>query len=176
MTVLVTLTGGAGAGKTTLGAEVGAPVLHGDDYYFASAAHGGVWAFDEDGSGPWLDVGNPASVDFARLNGDVAAALTDNDVVVVEGLFARMVEPGVECRRLDVFVDLAADLRLARKIERKCVRGGFPLEVLLRNYLTRRAQHDEFVEPLRQTCALVVDGCAPLDVNAKAVREATPAP
>ncbi|GIG65347.1 hypothetical protein [Phytomonospora endophytica] len=171
--MLITLTGGAGSGKTTLAAALTATVLHGDDYYFGSPAEGGIWSHDPDGSGPWIDVGDPASVDFARLNEDTAAALGTGRVVVVEGMFARMV--AVECRRLDVFVDLAADLRLARKIERKCVRGGFPLEVLLRNYPRRRAQHEQHVEPLRAACGLVVDGGASVEVTAKSVRDAASA-
>lgn len=65
-------------------------------------------------------------------------------------------------------VDVAAGLRLARKIRRKCVEGGFPLGVLLRNYLTRRReQHETFVEPLRGKCGLVVDGAAPVEAAAE---------
>lgn len=171
--MLVTLTGGAGAGKTTLAAALAAivgpeqvRVLHGDDYYFAEPGQGGVWASDEAGA-PRLDVGDPGSVDGARLAGDVDAALARARVVVVEGLFARRVAPQRPCRRFDVFVDLAADLRLVRKIDRKCVAGGFPLEVLLRNYvLHRRAAHERHVEPLRRGCDLVVDGARAPEVLA----------
>ncbi|MFI9362072.1 uridine kinase [Kitasatospora sp. NPDC053057] len=163
--MLVTLTGGAGAGKTTLAAALAAAagpgrvrVLHGDDYYYAEPGHGGVWAPDEAGV-PRLDVGDPRSVDGRRLADDVDAALGEFRVVVVDGLFARSVAPRRPCGRFDVFVDLPADLRLARKIERKCVAGGFPLAVLLRNYVGhRRAAHERHVEPLRAQCDLVVDG------------------
>lgn len=164
--MLVTLTGGAGAGKTTLAAALAAAagpggrvrVLHGDDYYYAEPGRGGVWAPDEAGV-PRLDVGDPRSVDAGRLADDIDAALGEARVVVVDGLFARTVAPRRPCARLDVFVDLPADLRLARKIERKCVVGGFPLAVLLRNYVGhRRAAHERHVEPLRARCDLVVDG------------------
>jgi uridine kinase len=65
----------------------------------------------------------------------------------------------LSCMRFDVFVDLPADLRLARKIQRKCVRDGFPVEVLLRNYLNhRRDAHERHVEPVRHQCDTVVDG------------------
>ncbi|BAJ27734.1 MULTISPECIES: hypothetical protein [Kitasatospora] len=166
--MLLTLTGGAGAGKTTLAAAlaVSAPagpvaVLHGDDYYHVEPGPGrGVWAPDENGV-PRLDVGHPDSVDAARLDADLAAALRRAELVIVEGLFARLAGAGRD-RRLDVFVDLPADLRLVRKIDRKCVRGGFPLEVLLRNYLAhRRDAHERYVEPLRAGCALTVDGGRP---------------
>ncbi|MFJ9691538.1 uridine kinase [Kitasatospora sp. NPDC101183] len=162
--MLLTLTGGAGAGKTTLaGALVAsagegpASVLHGDDYYFTTPGRG-IWARDEAGIAR-LDVGDPRSVDMERLDADTDAALAVAPVVIVDGLFARRVAPQRPCLRLDVFVDLAADLRLARKIERKCVRGGFPLEVLLRNYVDlRRAAHERHIEPLRDECDVVVDG------------------
>ncbi|MFI6686636.1 uridine kinase [Streptomyces sp. NPDC050485] len=162
--MLVTLTGGAGAGKTTLAATLAATafqapvrVLHGDDYYFDTPIRG-VWAPDEAGI-PRLDVGDPRSIDLGRLNHDTKTALATASVVIVDGLFARRVAPQISCRRFDVFVDLPADLRLARKIQRKCLRDGFPLDVLLRNYLqSRRAAHEEHVEPVRNECDLVVDG------------------
>ncbi|MFF0744597.1 hypothetical protein ACFYVL_29780 [Streptomyces sp. NPDC004111] len=133
------------------------PVLHGDDYYFQDRDHG-VWTPDEAGV-PRLDVGDPRSVDLARLGRDAEAALGRAGAVVVEGLFARQVAVPASVPRFDVFVDLAADLRLARKIRRKCLRDGFPLDVLLRNYLLyRRDAHDKHVEPVRHDCDLVVSG------------------
>jgi uridine kinase len=173
--MLVTLTGGAGAGKTTLATalaastpEAPARVLHGDDYYFQTPDQG-VWAPDESGV-LRLDVGVPQSVDFARLAHDTDAALADAPVVIVDGLFARSVTPRTASARFDIFVDLPADLRLARKIQRKCLRDGFPLEVLLRNYLDhRRAAHEQHVEPLRGGCDLVVEGDRPADELAQQV-------
>ncbi|MFE2225093.1 hypothetical protein [Streptomyces kronopolitis] len=49
-------------------------------------------------------------------------ALATASVVIVGGLFARRVAPQVSYGRFDVFVDVPADLRPARKIQRKCVR------------------------------------------------------
>jgi uridine kinase len=178
--VLLTLTGGAGAGKTTIAdAFAGAVVLHGDDYYVTERDRG-VWIPDRTGT-PRLDVGDPRSIDSGRLTADAEAALRTHGLVIVEGLFAAGIGPAVPHRRCDVFVDLAADLRLARKIHRKCVLGGFPLEVLLTNYLDhRRAAHDRHVEPVRSACDLVVDGARPADevvVEIRALFEcAAPAP
>ena len=57
--MLLTLTSGAGAGKTTLAAALAktaprAPVrvLHGDDYYFSTPGRG-VWEPDEAGRHAW---------------------------------------------------------------------------------------------------------------------------
>jgi uridine kinase len=159
--VLLTLTGGSGAGKTTIAeAFDDAVVLHGDDYYVTGRDRG-VWIRDRTGT-PRLDVGDPRSIDSGQITADTEAALRTHDLVIVEGLFAAGIRPAVPHRRVDVFVDLAADLRLARKIHRKCVLGDFPPAVLLANYLDhRRAAHERHVEPVRGHCDLVVDGGRP---------------
>ncbi|MBC9715785.1 hypothetical protein H9Y04_24900 [Streptomyces sp. TRM66268-LWL] len=184
--MLVTLTGGAGAGKTTLAAALAASaprtsvhVLHGDDYYFPTPEHG-IWAPDDSGI-PRLDVGDPRSLDFARLSRDADAALVRSAVVIVDGLFARLLDLGTPCARFDVFVDLPADLRLVRKIQRKCLQGNFPLDVLLANYLNhRRSAHEQHIEPLRDTCDLTVDAHRSADSLARqiwtAVTAAHPSP
>ena len=175
--VLVTVTGGAGAGKTTLAdalvsgsGDVG--VVHLDDYYHFADPDRGVWVADENGV-PRLDVGDPRSIDFGRADRAVSAALTTSAVVVVEGLFAVDARPAQPCTRVDIFLDLAADLRLARKIYRKCVRGDFPVEILLANYLNhRRDAHDRHVEPARDRCDLVLDGRLSADNLAAQIRQA----
>ncbi|GAB2925634.1 hypothetical protein GCM10022245_67520 [Streptomyces mayteni] len=157
------MSGGAGAGKTTLalalaghaGGAGPVRVVHGDDYYVDERGRGS-WLPDENGV-PRLDVGDPRSMDFARLDADVAAALAAAPrpvAVIVEGMFAfRCRRPATtdprlpRLPRLDVFVDLAADLRLARKIHRQCVRGDFPVAVLLANYLNLR--RDAFLRQRR---------------------------
>ncbi|MET9359557.1 hypothetical protein ABZX93_01400 [Streptomyces sp. NPDC006632] len=176
--MLLTLTGGAGAGKTTLAAALLAEapegpvrVLHGDDYYVRTPERG-VWTRDAMGV-PRLDVGDPRSMDMDRLSRDTGTALGDATHVVVDGMFAHHVAPRTRHARFDVFVDLPADLRLARKIARKCLREGFPLDVLLRNYLDhRRDAHARHVEPLRHSCDLTVDATLAPTVLARAVWEA----
>ncbi|WP_377273477.1 uridine kinase [Peterkaempfera sp. SMS 1(5)a] len=179
--MLLTLTGGAGAGKTTLAHALAssAPrgptsVLHGDDYYVTGPGRG-VWTRDEAGV-PRLDVGDPRSVDIERLNADTDTALALAPVVIVDGLFARRVAPQWPGFRLDIYVDLPADLRLARKIERKCIRDGFPLDVLLRNYVThRRDAHELHIEPLRDDCDVITDGTLNPDVLAERIWSAVAA-
>jgi uridine kinase len=146
------------AGHGTGGDRAHAPVrvLHGDDYYFCTPDRG-IWAPDEAGT-PRLDVGDPRSMDTARLGRDADAALATAPYVIVDGMFAHHIAPGTPHARFDVFVDLPADLRLARKIRRTCLSEGFPLDVLLRNYVEyRRDAHARHVEPVRHVCDLVVD-------------------
>ncbi|MEU9101354.1 hypothetical protein [Streptomyces sp. NPDC048361] len=176
--MLVTLSGGAGAGKTTLAAALAADapdgpvrVLHGDDYYVRTPERG-VWTHDGTGT-PRLDVGDPRSMDGERLSRDTDTALAAAAHVIVDGMFAHHTAPRTQTARFDVFVDLPADLRLARKIARKCLRDGFPLEVLLRNYLDhRRDAHARHVEPLRHSCDLIVDATLAPDVLARTVWQA----
>ncbi|MFH8596751.1 uridine kinase [Streptomyces rimosus] len=173
--MLLTLTGGSGAGKTTLAAALAATapgdsvrVLHADDYYFRTP-DSGVWFLDENGV-PHLDFGDPRSLDLAGLALDTEAALASHAVAIVDGLFACRVVPQVACARFHVFVDLPADLRLVRKIQRKCLRDGFPLDVLLHNYLRhRRDAHDRHVEPARHDCDLELDGTLPAETLARQV-------
>jgi uridine kinase len=109
-------------------------------------------------------------VDFDRLNTDANTALTSARFVIIDGMFAHLVVPALRSGRLDVYVDLAADLRLARKIHRKCVRDGFPIEVLLTNYLQhRRAAHHRHIEPARHKCDMVVDGELPPEILANQI-------
>ena len=174
--MLITLTGGPGAGKTTLaralaatqpeGRDTGVALLHGDDYYVTDPSRG-VWRPDPQGV-PRLDVGDPASLDWERWEQDVTAALRGGRPVIADGMFAALTSAaGEHAARLDVFVDLDADLRLVRKIQRKCVQGDFPLDVLLRNYTeARRDAFTRHVEPLRERCALVVDGARRAAENA----------
>ncbi|GIF21939.1 uridine kinase [Actinoplanes tereljensis] len=160
--MLVTISGGAGAGKTTLatalaGQRNGVVVLHLDDYCHEAR-----------------DVGDPSSVDFANLDADVAGALASQAVVVAEGMFAFRVgvaaKPGA---RFDVFADLPADLRLARKIRRQCVEGETELDLLLTNYVTyRRAAHERHVEPARQIADLVVSTESPAEQLAAVIWQA----
>jgi uridine kinase len=164
--MLLTLTGGSAAGKTTLAAELArrvphAPsVIHVDDYYFGRADLG-TWIADENGV-PRLDVGDPRSVDWDGLIQDTNSALQHHRLVIVEGMFAGQISMPSTTPRVDVFVDVPADLRLVRKIDRQCVNDGFPLTILLRNYVTlRRDAHERHVEPLRHNCDFVVDGTQP---------------
>ncbi|MEV0130286.1 zeta toxin family protein [Dactylosporangium sp. NPDC050688] len=91
--MLLTMTGGAGAGKTTLADTLAdalavqgeaVTVLHLDDYYHFTDPTRGSWIPDETGT-PRLDVGDPRSIDFAGLDSGVPQAAFPMRVVADDG-------------------------------------------------------------------------------------------
>ncbi len=102
---------------------------------------------------------HPDAVDIDKLYKDLAAAVYDenNDIVLVEGLFALYFDQMRAKLDLKIFVDLKSDERLYRRIKRM-MRDGNLDEVALRYLDTVRYRHDEFVEPTRWHADLVING------------------
>lgn len=174
MRVLVTISGGAGAGKTTLAQAISealsGSVVHLDDFY--SGANTRAPMVVDDKGVLWPDVGDPRAVDWSSVNEALASKERRTSVVIVEGLFAASVNIAGNFRRLDIFVDLDADLRLVRRIQRKVIAESKPLESILFNYEKyRRHSHLRHIEVLRQKCAITVLGDAPTAMTAAGVRK-----
>jgi uridine kinase len=98
--------------------------------------------------------------DFARhLRAAEAVVVEPMAVVVVEGILV-LAEPELR-RQLDlkVFVDTAADIRLARRIERDIHERGRTVSSVIGQYFaTVRPMHVQFVEPSKSHADLVVGG------------------
>jgi uridine kinase len=98
--------------------------------------------------------------DFARhLRAAEAVVVEPVAVVVVEGILV-LAEPELR-RQLDlkVFVDTAADIRLARRIERDIHERGRTVSSVIGQYFaTVRPMHVQFVEPSKSHADLVVGG------------------
>lgn len=109
---------------------------------------------------PYPEVNHPSAVDLARLFADVNAALADaeNDLILVEGLFALQQPDLYEKADLKIFVDLKSDERLVRRIRRHIERGDTFDEITDRYIDTVRFRHDEFVEPTRWRADMVLNG------------------
>lgn len=109
---------------------------------------------------PYPEVNHPSAVDLARLFADVDAALSDteNDLILVEGLFALQQPDLYEKADLKIFVDLKSDERLVRRIRRHIERGDTFDEITDRYIDTVRFRHDEFVEPTRWRADMVLNG------------------
>lgn len=92
--------------------------------------------------------------DFAR----VTAEGSDAQLVLAEGLFALYLDDIRERADLKIFVDLASDERLVRRIVRFMAWGQTFEEVTERYLDTVRFRHNELIEPTRWHADLVVNG------------------
>ncbi|PQZ53034.1 MULTISPECIES: hypothetical protein [unclassified Microbacterium] len=141
---LVTITGGAGAGKTTIAAALSvalnAPVVYLDDYYLTDLEKAPTY-HDENGV-ERVDVGDPRAIDWESATIAVSSAMAERSLVVVDGLFAASISLNLSAsiQRLDVYIDLEDDLRLVRRIQSKVIDGDLPIEALLWNYVNLRRQ------------------------------------
>lgn len=80
------------------------------------------------------------------------------DIVIIEGLFALYLEPIRTQLDLKIFVDLASDERLVRRIDKFMARGDTMKQVTDRYIDTVRFRHNELIEPTRWHADLVVNG------------------
>ncbi len=97
---------------------------------------------------------------------DANASSDEIDILIIEGLFALYLEPIREKLDLKLFVDLASDERLVRRIRRFTSFGQTFDEVTDRYIDTVRFRHDELIEPTRWHADLVINGTAgPISVD-----------
>ena len=167
---VLALGGGAGAGKTTLASALvervdGACVVHLDACYQSDPAVApSLPRFD--GGGRVVDRSAPEAIDRER----VVATLTEElgaapPLVVVEGMFALVLPYLDEWIRWRVYLDLPADVRLARKTLRSLDEGRDP-SAALRGYLERgRDAHQRLVGPSREGADLVIDATQELEAQ-----------
>lgn len=81
------------------------------------------------------------------------------DTLLVEGILVLAVPELRERFDRRFFVHTAADVRLARRLQRDIVERGDTVQGVLDQYLaTVRPMHDAFVEPSRAYAELVLDG------------------
>ncbi|MFE7749607.1 hypothetical protein [Streptomyces sp. NPDC057428] len=162
---LLALSGGAGAGKSTLAGALAAAspdtsVIRLDRFFHVDPRSAPVVPAIK-GPGVVVDHSDPASVRWDL----VQKALADpgdggGGLVVVEGTFA--LQPQVRALAWwTAYLDTPADLRLARKTLRGIQEGRDP-EISVRGYLAHgRKAHDRHVAPLLHTADLVLDGTLP---------------
>jgi uridine kinase len=180
--LVVGIAGGSGSGKSTIShwlvdrmqGQVG--IIQHDAYY----RHSPELSFEERAA---VNYDHPASLDTALLvqhlndlragravekpTYDFTWHLRSEEVVVVEPLPVIVVEgilvlADLELRPeldLKIFVDTAADIRLARRIERDIEERGRTVDSIIGQYFaTVRPMHVEFVEPSKTQADLVVNG------------------
>lgn len=190
---LVALTGPSGSGKTSLARAIGktldggACALLSLDSYYRDLAH----LTDEEREAVNFD--RPDALDGERFLADLAELragraievpnydfathtralrgrlLHPAPVVLVEGIFALAWPGAASMFDLKVYVDLAADTCLERRLARDAdERGRHETEVRRRFEEHVRPSLAVFVEPQRDLCDLVLPGLAALDDMARA--------
>lgn len=163
---LLALAGGAGSGKSTLATALAAArpataVVHLDACYHHDPARAPCVPVI-DGTGVTVDFGDPAAIDRARVEEAIDAALATGQLVVVEGTFALALPYIRDRARWTAYVDVPADIRLARKTLRK-LRAGQDPGVGLQGYLAHgRTAHERHVAPTARFARLLLDGTAPV--------------
>jgi len=108
----------------------------------------------------YVEHNHPDSLRLDELYRDFGKALEgDADVVIVEGLFALMLDALREHYQFKIFVDLRSDERMARRIKRNLAANMGNYDDIVDRYLdTVRFRHDELVEPTRWHADLVLNG------------------
>ena len=186
MSIIVGITGGTGAGKTTLArhlaerySQIGVALVDQDSYYrdqsHLTLAERASVNYDE-----------PAAIDYDLLLEQLQELLAGRSIrkpaysftthtrigagelvasqpiIVVEGLFA-LWEPRVRSlMALKIYVDADPDIRFNRRLQRDINTRGRSVQSVVEQYLqTVRPMHELHVEPKRKYADLVVknNGC-----------------
>ncbi|MFD6993908.1 hypothetical protein [Streptomyces sp. NPDC059943] len=164
--LLLALAGGAGSGKSTLAAALAAArpataVVHLDACFHLDTARAPCVPVI-DGEGMTVDFGDPAAIDRARVEEAIGAAIGMGRLVVVEGTFALTLPYVRDRARWTAYLDVPADIRLARKTLRRLRASEDPGAGLLGYLAHGRAAHERHVEPTARHARLLLDGTAPV--------------
>lgn len=165
--ILIGVAGGTASGKTTFAKELQArlqdvqtTVLHMDDYYLPEEKRPRIQAPVTGKC--YRDDNVPEALDMERLLRAFRSSLDqENDVVILEGLFA-LWEPEIWIRLdLKLFVDCLADERVVRRIKRHLSWGEDFGEITARYLDAVRCRHDEYVEPTKWRADFILNGSQP---------------
>jgi uridine kinase len=184
--LLVGITGGSGAGKTTLvnviseklkaWASIEATIVNHDSYY-KEYSHLSKTEKDK------LNFDHPNSLDnhlfvehlaLLKQGQSVLAPVYDfathsrltdtiiikpSSVILVDGILL-LVEPKIrEILDIKIFLDTPADIRILRRLHRDINERGRTVESVINQYLaTVRPMHEQFVEPSKQYADLILFG------------------
>lgn len=177
---IVAIAGGSASGKSTLSAALvdqlgdrAGLILH-DRYYRSPPAETEVstWNFDHPDSldtpllvahldalrdGRAVDVPRYDFAQHCRAGG--TDRVMPAPLIVVEGILV-LADADLRARcDVSIFVDTAADIRLARRIRRDVLeRGREPLGILERYLSMVRPMHEAYVEPSKRHADLIIDG------------------
>lgn len=178
MTRIIAITGGSGAGKTTLaralGRRLGAAVIAEDDYYQCASTFARFDAASHNFDAPHakdhallLEHMKAAKAGVAfdkplydltthRRSADVER-ITPGGVLVVEGIHLLAVPKLHALFDLTVFIDADEALRIGRRMIRDVeTRGRTPRTVLAQFFASVRPMHEAHVDPQRAIADIVL--------------------
>ena len=161
---VIGIAGGTCSGKSTLSGKLAeyfgerCRVIHMDAYFRRPS----ITTIAPITGIEYVEHNHPDALYLDRLYEDFHDAIENGseDILIIEGLFALHLPEIREKLDLKIFVDLASDERLVRRIRRFTANGQTFDEVTSRYIDTVRFRHDEFVEPSRWHADMVVNGIA----------------
>ncbi len=158
---VIGIAGGTCSGKSTLTSALEkyygpqAVILH-MDHYFKRPSPTTIAPIT---GREYVEHNHPDTLKLDELVRDFNEAVaSDHPLVIIEGLFALYLPEIREKCDLKIFVDLASDERLVRRIRRFEKMGQTFDEITDRYIDTVRFRHDELIEPTRWHADLVVNG------------------
>ena len=161
---VIGIAGGTCSGKSTLSGKLAeyygdaCRVIHMDAYFRRPS----ITTIAPVTGIEYVEHNHPDALYLDKLYADFTDAVENGTekILIIEGLFALHL-PEIRSRlHLKIFVDLASDERLVRRIRRFTAAGQSFDDVVSRYIDTVRFRHDELIEPSRWHADMVVNGIA----------------
>jgi uridine kinase len=177
---MIAIAGGSGSGKTLLSRKLQetfqplASVVIAQDSYYKSlppewVGRAADYNFDHPDAIDWdllirqmqeLKKGHGISLpqyDFVTHNRCGSIPVESAEILIFEGIFLLGDLALVSQMQLKIFLEIPADIRLLRRIERDVKERGRSIDSVLHQYRsTVRPMHEEFVDPTRARADLIL--------------------
>ena len=180
MSYIVGIAGGSGSGKSTLahalaerlGAQTAAIISH-DDYYKHTPGMTSEQRIAYNFDVPEALDNSLLAADLATLRAGKPAEIPHYDfttqcrvgsrmqdplpVIIVEGILVMSLPELADQMDLKVFVDVDADIRLARRLQRDCAERGHEVAGAITMYMNNaRPAHEKYVQPCIDIADVVI--------------------
>jgi uridine kinase len=181
--VVLGITGGTGSGKTTIAEEVvrvlgrqNAVILEQDSYYLdlgaLPVAERGTLNFDHPDAFDWdllkrqvqclragQDIDKPVYDFHTHSRLPETTRVEARPLLILEGILLFQDPDLRQAMDIKVYVDIDADVRFIRRLERDIRERGRSPESVIQQYLTTvRPMHLQYVEPARHYADIIIPG------------------